>query len=130
MAGHTDSTGPGRGRRPAKAGSAPPAPRPRGAEHDGDLCVCGTCDSRLVQPIDWSLVGRTHWRVTLQCPNCGWVGTGVFDQDTVDRFDRELDRGTRELAATLARVTRACMEAELELFAHALQTDLILPSDF
>ena len=30
-------------------------------------------------------------------PTASWEGTGVFAQETVDRFDRELDRGTREL---------------------------------
>jgi len=84
----------------------------------------------LVQPIDWSLVGRSHWCVVLRCPNFEWEGTGVFDQATVDRFDRDLDRGTRQLTATLARVTRACMEAEIEQFANALDSGLIMPFDF
>lgn len=97
---------------------------------DPDLCNCGSCGSMLVQPIDWSLIGRTHWRVVLRCPNCEWSGTGVFAQDAVDRFDRELDRGTRKLQATLTRVSRACMEAEIEAFATALETDLIVPFDF
>jgi hypothetical protein len=57
-------------------------------------------------------------------------GTGVFDQAAVDRYDRELDRGTRKLTNTLARVTRACMEAEIEQFSRALDTGLIMPFDF
>ena len=97
---------------------------------DPDLALCGGCESKLVQPIDWSLVGRTHWRVTLRCPNCEWSGTGVFTQEAVDRFDRELDRGMRQLQSTLTRVSRACMEAEIAAFAHALETDLIVPFDF
>jgi hypothetical protein len=97
---------------------------------DPDLCRCGTCDSTLVQPLDWELVGRSHWRVVLRCPNCEWTGTGVFDQAAVDRYDRDLDRGTRKLTNTLRRVTRACMEAEIEQFACALETDLIMPFDF
>ena len=97
---------------------------------DPDLALCGGCESKLVQPIDWSLVGRTHWRVTLRCPNCEWSGTGVFTQDAVDRFDRELDRGMRQLQSTLTRVSRACMEAEIAAFAQALDTDLIVPFDF
>ena len=97
---------------------------------DPDLALCGGCGSKLVQPIDWSLVGRTHWRVTLRCPNCEWSGTGVFTQEAVDRFDRELDRGMRSLQSTLTRVSRACMEAEIAAFAHALETDLIVPFDF
>jgi len=97
---------------------------------DPELCRCGSCDSTLVQPIDWSLIGRTHWRVVLRCPNCEWSGTGVFGQEAVDRFDRELDRGTRKLQSTLTRVSRACMEAEIEAFASALENDLIVPFDF
>jgi hypothetical protein len=97
---------------------------------DPELCRCGSCGSMLVQPIDWALIGRTHWRVTLRCPNCEWSGTGVFAQDAVDRFDRDLDRGMRKLQSTLTRVSRACMEAEIESFARALETDLILPFDF
>jgi hypothetical protein len=100
------------------------------ATGDPDLCLCGGCGSNLVQPIDWSLVGRTHWRVTLRCPNCEWSGTGVFTQDAVDRFDRELDRGMRQLQSTLTRVTRACMEAEIAAFANALESELIVPFDF
>jgi hypothetical protein len=97
---------------------------------DPELCRCGGCGSMLVQPIDWSLIGRSHWRVVLRCPNCEWSGTGVFGQEAVDRYDRELDRGTRTLQATLTRVSRACMEAEIEAFAHALEADLIVPFDF
>ena len=104
--------------------------QPCEATGDPDLSLCGGCGSNLVQPIDWSLVGRTHWRVTLHCPNCEWTGTGVFTQDTVDRFDRELDRGMRQLQSTLTRVTRACIEAEIARFAQALETDLIVPFDF
>jgi hypothetical protein len=97
---------------------------------DPALWRCGGCDCPFVQPLDWDLVGRSHWRVTLRCPNCEWVGTGVFSQDAVDRFDRELDRGMRKLQSTLARVSRACMEADIESFTHALESDLILPFDF
>ncbi len=106
------------------------APAPDETASDPELCRCGSCGSMLVQPIDWSLIGRSHWRVMLRCPNCEWSGTGVFGQAAVDRFDIELDRGTRQLQATLTRVSRACMEAEIEAFAEALEHDLIVPFDF
>jgi hypothetical protein len=110
---------------------ATPWERPQdGGTGDPALWRCGGCDCPFVQPLDWDLVGRSHWRVTLRCPNCEWVGTGVFSQDAVDRFDRELDRGMRKLQSTLSRVSRACMEADIESFTHALATDLIVPFDF
>ena len=106
------------------------APLPDDSGGDPDLCRCGGCGSMLVQPIDWALIGRSHWRVMLRCPNCEWTGTGVFSQQAVDRYDRDLDRGTRALTKTLGRVSRACMEAEIEHFAQALATNLIMPFDF
>jgi hypothetical protein len=99
-------------------------------EPDEELHICGTCDCRLVYPIDWSPVGKAHWRVTLRCPNCEWVGTGVFEQEVVDRFDAELDRGTDALTAQLDRVTHENMTAEVERFIAALTADQIVPGDF
>jgi hypothetical protein len=99
-------------------------------DDDQDLHRCGTCDSDLVQPIDWSPLGRTYWQVTLRCPNCGWAGTGVFAQDVLDRFDRELDRGTRCLSDQADSLSLENMTAEITRFVAALAGDHILPSDF
>jgi hypothetical protein len=95
-----------------------------------DLCTCGACGCGFVQPVDWAMIGATHWRVSLRCPNCEAIETGVYTQTAVDRFDRELDRGTRRLQTTLARVSKACVEADIKQFARALESDLILPVDF
>jgi hypothetical protein len=88
-----------------------PAPQPALPadidEHVDDLCFCGTCHSRLVYPVDWHEAGTRHWEVTLRCPNCEWVGTGIFEQTVVDRFDLELDRQTRVLASELQRLAHA-----------------------
>jgi hypothetical protein len=43
----------------------------------------------------------------------------VYDQDTVERFDEELDRGTDNLVDDLKRLTAANMEEEVERFAAA-----------
>ena len=105
------------------------APRPS-QEPIEDLHVCGTCESELVYPVDWEEVGETHWEVQLRCPNCEWAGRGVFEQDTVERFDEELDRGTDNLVEDLKRLIRANMEEEIDRFAQALLADHILPEDF
>ncbi len=68
--------------------------------------------------------------VSLRCPNCEWTGTGVFDQDSVERFDEELDRGTNALLAGLKRLVEANMEDTIERFVSALEVDAILPEDF
>jgi hypothetical protein len=95
-----------------------------------DLHVCGSCASALVYPTEWEEAGATHWEVTLRCPNCEWSGTGIFEQDLVERFDEELDRGTEALVRDLKRLSHANMEDEIERFTTALTEDHIVPEDF
>jgi hypothetical protein len=95
-----------------------------------DLHVCGSCASTLVYPTEWEEAGATHWEVTLRCPNCEWSGTGIFEQDVVERFDEELDRGTEALVRDLKRLSHANMEDEIERFTTALTEDHIVPEDF
>src|SRR4051794_33954407 len=73
---------------PELRGSSETAP----ARADG-LHVCTACDSKLVYPTDWEEEGGDKWYVELHCPNCDWTGSGVFDQELLDEFDEELDRG-------------------------------------
>ena len=102
----------------------------RAVDHHTELHVCMVCDAELVYPVEWEEAGATHWQVTLRCPNCEWADTGIFAQDTVERFDEELDRGTEALVRDLKRLTRANMEDEVDRFVRALQVDAILPEDF
>jgi len=95
-----------------------------------DLHMCGSCDSPLVYPMEWEEAGATHWEVTLRCPNCEWIGAGVFEQETVERFDEELDRGTEALVRDLKRLMTANMEDEIDRFCRALEDDHVLPEDF
>ena len=95
-----------------------------------DLHVCPDCEQSLVYPVEWEEADETHWEVALRCPNCEWSAVGTFPQDTVDRFDEELDRGTEALVRDLKRLTRANMEDEVERFTRALAADAILPEDF
>jgi hypothetical protein len=94
------------------------------------LHLCCECDSELVYPVQWSEVDRASWEVALRCPNCEWSHTGVFDQETVERFDEELDRGTDSLVDDLKRLIHANMEEEIDRFSEALDQDHILPEDF
>lgn len=94
------------------------------------LHVCPSCASPLVAPVAWEEAGRSHWDVTLQCPNCEWIGSGVFAEELVERFDEELDRGTEALVRDLQRLMRANMEDEIGRFSAALAADQIWPMDF
>ncbi|MCW2993980.1 MAG: hypothetical protein JWQ18_1475 [Conexibacter sp.] len=113
------------------ASATPVAATPAPSQDDvSDLHVCGSCSSTLVYPTEWEEAGTTHWEVTLRCPNCEWVGTGIFEQDLVERFDEELDRGTEALVRDLKRLAHANMEDEIERFTTALTEDHIVPEDF
>jgi hypothetical protein len=100
------------------------------AHQQHDLHVCTDCAKTLVYPVEWEEASPTHWEVQLRCPNCEWLTVGLFDQETVDRFDEQLDHGTEALVRDLKRLTRANMEEEFERFSSALASDAIWPMDF
>jgi hypothetical protein len=110
--------------------TAAPAPAPAHEEAAKALHICGSCASSLVYPTEWEEAGTIHWEVALRCPNCEWTGTGVFEQDVVERFDEELDRGTEALVRDLKRLAHANMEDEIERFTTALDEGHIVPEDF
>jgi hypothetical protein len=95
-----------------------------------DLHLCPECDRDLVYPVEWEETSPTHWEVLLRCPNCEWSEVDVFDQQTVDQFDEQLDIGTEILIRDLKRLQQANMEDEIEVFVKALDADAILPEDF
>jgi hypothetical protein len=105
-------------------------PETSGKRERRALQLCPECAKDLVYPVEWQEASPTHWEVRLRCPNCEWTTVGLFDQETVDRFDEELDRGTDAVVTDLRRLTRANMEEELERFASALASDAIWPMDF
>jgi hypothetical protein len=106
------------------------APEPQPGTGPRELHVCPSCDSSLAYPVHWSEADQTRWEVTLRCPNCEWSETDVFDQETVERFDEELDRGTDQLVDDLKRLVYANMEEQIDRFCEALANDNILPEDF
>jgi hypothetical protein len=103
---------------------------PKPTEQVDGLHVCPSCSSQLVSPVAWEEAGSDHWDVTLHCPNCDWLGNGVFPEAAVERFDEELDRGTEALVRDLQRLMRANMEDEIDRFVAALAADQIWPMDF
>lgn len=107
-----------------------PLPPAASSQPATDLHLCGTCDSSLVYPTEWDEAGLSHWEVTLRCPNCEWSGRGVYEQDAVERFDEELDRGTEALVRDLKRLMHVNMQEEIERFVAALDCGHIVPDDF
>lgn len=105
--------------------------RPRAHKRGrNQLHICDECASDLVYPTDWAPADEHHWHLVLRCPECEWRGTGVHNQDVVDRFDIELDRGVDSVIDDLNTLARSNMEEEVERFLSALRADQILPEDF
>jgi hypothetical protein len=94
------------------------------------LHICPECESDLVQPVEWSEAPQQRWQLVLRCPNCDWLTDGVFEQAQVDQLEDRLDQGLSEMLRDLRRLTQANMAEEIDRFAAALQTDLVLPEDF
>jgi hypothetical protein len=94
------------------------------------LHLCPACESELVQPVSWGEAEDGRWDLTLECPNCGWGESSIFDRIQVEMLEDQLDEGLSEMIADLQRLTQANMAAEIERFAAALQANLILPEDF
>lgn len=97
---------------------------------DRDLHVCPACASELAYPTAWEEAGEERWLLQLRCPNCEWEGEGVYDRESVEHLDEELDRGTHALLSDLKQLMHANMEEEVERFVMALRADAILPMDF
>jgi hypothetical protein len=95
-----------------------------------DLHVCPECTSQLVYPTAWEEAGEERWQLLMRCPNCEWEGAGIFDRETVERLDEELDQGTHALLTDLKQLMHANMEEEIECFIAALHAGAIHPMDF
>ena len=115
---------------PMPAGRAAAARDAALAEAARDLTQCGACGGAHVQPADWHDAGRHHWRLLLRCPNCEASGTVVIEEELVEHYDIELERGAAELARMLDAFVQERVTREVALFAAALRDDLILPEDF
>ena len=91
---------------------------------------CSSCDSSLVQPVNWRESGDGYWHVELRCPECESRSRDGYSRAEVARYDEELDRGGQQLIEDLRVLTRANMEDEADRFGAALASDSILPEDF
>lgn len=100
------------------------------AEVAQDLTTCGACGCPFVQPVDWDEAGARHWRVTLRCPNCEDCGTVVVEDEVVDHYDLELERGAAELARSLHDIVEENIEREAARLREALDGGHLLPEDF
>jgi hypothetical protein len=93
------------------------------------LHVCPACSSELVYPIRWE-ERPEGFAVLLRCPECERHEEGVFDDDTLVRFDAVLDDATEALLMDYEAVSLANFADDVDRFVAALHGGHVLPEDF
>jgi hypothetical protein len=94
------------------------------------LVVCVGCYADCVNPVSWHELSETHWWIRLRCGECGFVREVEVTNEEAQRFERELDRGVKQIAAAFVRLDRERMIADSDAMTAALERDLIDPGDF
>jgi hypothetical protein len=94
------------------------------------LHQCHLCHDDHVVPVRWEETDDEHWHLLLRCAQCETYRDVVVGNDVAAAYERDLQRGAAEIAATLDRADRARMLAELPILIGALKHDLIEAADF
>jgi len=102
-----------------------PTPAPGSGLHQ-----CAFCRAETVVPVWWEDVDGERWHMLLRCGACGTYRDVVAADAVAKAYERDLDRGVAEIRATLARIDRARMTVETDVFIAALRRDLIDAGDF
>jgi hypothetical protein len=128
-ASHGDTVLPGRRdlpeQRASRSMSARPTPPPGSGLHQ-----CRLCHDDYVVPVWWEEVDDQQWHMLLRCAQCDTYLDVVVNNDVAEAYERDLQRGMAEIAATLDRSDRARMVDEVQIFIAALERDLIDATDF
>jgi hypothetical protein len=94
------------------------------------LHQCALCRAECVVPVWWESVGEDRWHMLLRCGACGTFRDVIAVDDVAQAYERDLQRGTREISAALDRLDRERMAEQASAFVVALQRDLIDAADF
>lgn len=95
-----------------------------------DLTLCGSCGSALVQPVEWQERSDHAWQVELRCPECELRAVTLIEEALAEQLTLFHDRARALVELSMIRLASENAEREIERFARALATDLILPEDF
>jgi hypothetical protein len=82
------------------------APRRQLPAPPSRLVDCGHCGSDFVNPVTWHGDGPSHWWIRLRCGQCAVVREVLVSNEDAARFERDLDLGVADIAATVARIER------------------------
>ena len=101
-----------------------------GSSDQTSLEFCASCHSDFVHPVEWSESGDEHWWMLLRCGECQAVREVTVANVIAKRFGDSLDTAEREILRAAAQLDEERMANEVEVFAAALERDLIEPADF
>jgi hypothetical protein len=93
------------------------------------LIVCPLCSCDFVVPVSGEELDG-GWELVLRCGACGEVRELIASDQQVDALCDEIDAGLGRLELSVERLHRERREDEIEIFAAALQRDLITVDDF
>jgi hypothetical protein len=94
------------------------------------LAVCLVCRRNFVVPVTWDEHDDEHWQLVLRCGACDAMVEFLASDAEVYAFCEESNLSLDRLAARAARLDRARMTAEVDVFVAALELDLISGDDF
>ena len=94
------------------------------------LHLCGFCHDDFVVPVWSEEADDAQSHLLLRCAQCETYRDVTVGDDVAAAYERDLERGRAEIAASLKRSDRARMLAELPVLIAALERDLIDAGDF
>jgi hypothetical protein len=93
------------------------------------LIVCPLCSCDFVVPVSGEELDG-GWELVLRCGACGELRELLATEEEVDALCDEIEAGLLRLELSVERLHRERREDEIEIFAAALQRDLISGDDF
>ena len=94
------------------------------------LQVCGACHADYVHPVEWRESDDEHWWMLLRCGECHGEREVTVCNEVAKRFGADLDAAQQEIDRAVRQLDEERMAGEVEVFAQALQRDLIDAGDF
>jgi hypothetical protein len=94
------------------------------------LQVCSSCHADYVHPVDWCEADDEHWWMLLRCGECAAERDVTIGDEVAKRYGQDLDAAQREIDRAVQCLDLERLAAETEIFAQALERDLIDAGDF
>src|SRR5215217_8242877 len=84
------------------------------------LHQCALCHAECVVPVWWESVDDDRWHMLLRCGACGTYRDVTAGDDVAQAYERDIERGARQIRAALERMDRDRMAVQADAFAAAL----------